>query len=859
MDYPIKTKSPQLQGSVVTSDQLEILKAMESESAVIANIINKITRNVSITKAEYADFMKALEDSVKMTQAEVEQFKDLTAVLRDSVKFMSKRNETQILLRNTLRSEISIAEQLKHLDNTGQLLSKREYDNKLKTLDIDKARFQSIKDELSVYRNLSAEQQAMLDGAVDGLQQQILLQKELGRQRELSSEAEDISKKAGRRKSVNLRIALNKKLGFTDRAKELEDAKKLSQESAKRILSQGGTEKEALEAAKVPFSGGHFPIKAIAVGAIVGIGKLVGKLFSTALGLMKKALGIFKNAVQAIWKRVLEIDVERANYIRTVGATSNALAGATVPTTVMDLVQKFQNLKAIADELQADPLRIIDAKNLGVALSDMKLLGLSAKEAAGLVLQMRVLGTTAKNLELTGDRIYKKEFEAGKITVTRSQFHKQILQTDNSLLLTTGANVDRLTRAVAEANKLGLELKDIQGIGDNLVNFESSISAEMEAQLMTREQLSLSQARIYAIQGDYEALSREINKQGITESKYLSWNVLQRQAIAKALGMSNDQLAKYMIQQAKSNGLSDEEIARLRGVNLEESRRIDLQERWNTAIARIRDAFSEPFTGMIDDIVGAAGNIANFVAKDIAPLVRQLAGVLKPITEVLSELLRSQLAKWSLDVNSPDFKTKFTDKLVEIKDVVSKLIHWIQTLVVGVQLISTVMDKGGYKGVVGAIKAAGVSLGIANRNPDYSAGELESYINRDNVYYADGVVSFLKHLQLPSKTNTKAAGGIIPGTSYTGDHIPAWVNSGEMVLTTGQQSELWRLATGQGNRNSSDSRYAAEIAELKQQVAEVGRMMTNNTNRQIAAIEASRPDWNWVDFDKNYAMNAARS
>lgn len=36
-----------------------------------------------------------------------------------------------------------------------------------------------------------------------------------------------------------------------------------------------------------------------------------------------------------------------------------------------------------------------------------------------------------------------------------------------------------------------------------------------------------------------------------------------------------------------------------------------------------------------------------------------------------------------------------------------------------------------------------------------------------------------------------AQGGIVPGTDYYGDHVPAMMNSGEMVLTRGQQGMLW--------------------------------------------------------------------
>ena len=47
-----------------------------------------------------------------------------------------------------------------------------------------------------------------------------------------------------------------------------------------------------------------------------------------------------------------------------------------------------------------------------------------------------------------------------------------------------------------------------------------------------------------------------------------------------------------------------------------------------------------------------------------------------------------------------------------------------------------------------------------------------------------------------------ASGGIVPGTSYSGDRVQANVNSGEMILTSQQQRNLWEIAnTGRGGGN----------------------------------------------------------
>ncbi|EOA55582.1 hypothetical protein HMPREF1214_03705 [Bacteroides sp. HPS0048] len=56
-----------------------------------------------------------------------------------------------------------------------------------------------------------------------------------------------------------------------------------------------------------------------------------------------------------------------------------------------------------------------------------------------------------------------------------------------------------------------------------------------------------------------------------------------------------------------------------------------------------------------------------------------------------------------------------------------------------------------------------------------------------------GVASIIAVLASMPKFTT---GGIVPGVSFTGDKVPALLNSGEMILNSGQQSNLFKLLSG---------------------------------------------------------------
>ena len=53
----------------------------------------------------------------------------------------------------------------------------------------------------------------------------------------------------------------------------------------------------------------------------------------------------------------------------------------------------------------------------------------------------------------------------------------------------------------------------------------------------------------------------------------------------------------------------------------------------------------------------------------------------------------------------------------------------------------------------------------------------------------------------PTTVGSYAAGGIVPGSSYSGDSLTANVNSAEMILNRQQQAQLFNMANGGGSQN----------------------------------------------------------
>lgn len=77
----------------------------------------------------------------------------------------------------------------------------------------------------------------------------------------------------------------------------------------------------------------------------------------------------------------------------------------------------------------------------------------------------------------------------------------------------------------------------------------------------------------------------------------------------------------------------------------------------------------------------------------------------------------------------------------------------------------------------------------------------------------------------PLQDSHYATGGIVPGTSFTGDRVSAQVNSGEMILTKTQQARLFRMANGQEGTGAGQVTFHISGTDL------VG-VLNNNMRKQ---------------------------
>jgi len=182
-----------------------------------------------------------------------------------------------------------------------------------------------------------------------------------------------------------------------------------------------------------------------------------------------------------------------------------------------------------------------------------KFLALNDEEQKGLIQSTAITGKTidqTKNSIVGITRLRK--LETG-ILVNERAILKDVLTASNSMKVSIKGGEEALTRSAIRAKELGLSLSQVDKIADSLLNFESSITAELEAELLTNKELNLEQARYYALTNDIEGLTEEIaNNQEIIDT-FAGNNRIAQAKIAQSLGMSREEMANMVTEQETLN------------------------------------------------------------------------------------------------------------------------------------------------------------------------------------------------------------------------------------------------------------------------------------------------------------------
>ena len=420
-----------------------------------------------------------------------------------------------------------------------------------------------------------------------------------------------------------------------------------------------------------------------------------------------------------------------------------------------------------------------------------KQMGLTAEEAGGIQQLAMANGMAAKDVT---NSVIKQTAALAKqtgIQLDNKAIVGEVAKVSGQLRLQYANNPKLIAKAVVETKKLGINMEIAANAAKGLLDFESSIENELSAELLTGKALNLERARGLALNGDSVGAAKEMLAQVGSAAEFANMNVIQQEAIAKAVGMSTDDLANSLVTQENLKKLGDETRSQV--------------EEQIEAAKKLGD------TDKVRMLEASIGNEEEAqIALEKVNAQDKLNAAVDKMKSMLSSILEGPAAG---------------------------LIDWIGKLAGDAKLLKSVFEtvKNTMKGMaqLALLKMAfNIASSVAVINPFLGL--------------AAGIAAYAWGQSLiPSFEE----GGIVQGSSYKGDNVKANVNSGEMVLNGSQQKNLFDTANGKGgkgNNNQDSSALISAINGLRSDIKALASRPINTSvqidGKELATMQGKYPN-----------------
>lgn len=248
--------------------------------------------------------------------------------------------------------------------------------------------------------------------------------------------------------------------------------------------------------------------------------------------------------------------------------------------------------------------------------------GLAKEEAGKLAIFSAATGKTTKNY-VSDLRVAGMEAaRANKIHISDKELLSSVAKLSAGILVKFQGNPKALAQAVVETKKLGSSLEQIDKIGDSLLDWESSINNELEAELITGRKINLEKAREAALNGNQLDLTRAIADQVGSLADFQNMNVIAQGSLAKAFGLSRDEMSEMLMKQEainkygdKANELNATQIEDMERRNMSAEEYLNMvdnqrsiQEKFNDAMVKLQEIIGNLVAGPFGDFLAGLAN-----------------------------------------------------------------------------------------------------------------------------------------------------------------------------------------------------------------------------------------------------------
>jgi uncharacterized protein YcfJ len=365
----------------------------------------------------------------------------------------------------------------------------------------------------------------------------------------------------------------------------------------------------------------------------------IGTQFSTRTFEIQKSLGLSTASAAAM----------NEEFVRMQQSTNNIYAN------YKDLAAANLNLNE-----SLGTSATFSAETLTTQAKLMQVTGLTAEESAKIYEYSLLNGETQ-------EQTYNSMGKTNKGVLSNKKVMQEVLKINGQLAAQYKNNPGLLAQAVTQVQKLGITLEQAKKMSSGLLNFEDSIASELEAELLTGQELNLEKARTLALQGKSAEAAAEMLKQTGGLAKFQSMNVLQQEALAKSMGMTTDEMADSLVKAEQLDKLKfsekkllDEKLTALKkagefekaaqleklalqgkGVELA-AQELDTQSNIDKSVSSIKESLKSAIQGPLASVTDKLSKVLTEMAAN--PVIKSMLGIAGGAAAVLAGAVAGGMA-----------------------------------------------------------------------------------------------------------------------------------------------------------------------------------------------------------------------
>lgn len=284
--------------------------------------------------------------------------------------------------------------------------------------------------------------------------------------------------------------------------------------------------------------------------ALLLLGGQVSKAFEMAFS----RLGMGIQGLILAAKRFYELDKAAEEFRTTTGLARDQMGYLETQARNINVnfrefgvtvKEAYSSIAALVEEFQTADF-VLHSEAEAVALMKSNL-SVAERDSAKVMMYFKGMnipsGRTAKDMVMIATHMAKTA------NVPIAKVMKDLASASNETLALIGMMPEKLAKAAVSARRMGSDLESVSKSAAGFLNFQESISLEMEASAMLGKSLNFQLAREYSLNGDIanarKAAFEEIKRAGDFENM----SYYQRNALAKAGMMDMQEILKMRAQE----------------------------------------------------------------------------------------------------------------------------------------------------------------------------------------------------------------------------------------------------------------------------------------------------------------------